>query len=231
MQNSAKNNENPLVTKYPEVEAYMKSCLCDVAHDSEHVYRVLHYALQIAENEVSAGNEVDYDILIVACLLHDIARPEQFADSKIDHATHGAKKAYDWLISNGYSKDFSDEIKNCIETHRFRSNNPPKSIEAKILFDADKLEVCGAIGIARTLLHNAHTMEPLYTINKKGIVRNGEKDKQNSFMREYKYKLEKIYDKFYTEHGAKLAKKRKKVANDFYNALLAEVRECYGQEL
>jgi uncharacterized protein len=74
-------------------------------------------------------------------------------------------------------------------------------------------------------------MEPLYTTNKAGLVQDGKKDKQNSFLREYKYKLEKIYDKFYTKHGAKLAKKRKSAAKSFYKAVLAEVRECYGQEM
>ncbi|MCL2247879.1 MAG: HD domain-containing protein [Oscillospiraceae bacterium] len=229
--NREKNSRKPLMAKFPEVETYMKSCLCDVAHDAEHVYRVLNYALQIAENEANAGGEVDFDILTVACLLHDISRPEQFADPSIDHATHGAVKAYDWLILNGYSEEFSNAVKNCIEMHRFRSNNPPESIEAKILFDADKLEVCGAIGIARTLLHNAHVMEPLYTVSEEGLVQNGKKDKQNSFLREYKYKLEKIYDKFYTKHGTKLAKKRKPAAKGFYKAILAEVRECYRQEV
>ena len=226
-----KDKEQSLTVGFSDVEAYMKSCLCDVAHDAEHVYRVLNYALQIAENEGRVEVEIDFEILTVACLLHDIARPEQFADSGVDHAVFGAVKAYDWLVSSGYSNEFANSVKACIETHRFRSDNPPKSIEAKILFDADKLDACGAMGIARTLLHNAHTMRPLYSLDENGLVQDGKKDEQNSFLREYKYKLEKLYDRFYTAHGSKIAEKRRAAAKDFYEALLTEVRECYGQRL
>jgi uncharacterized protein len=225
-----KNKEQSLTAGFPDVEAYMKSCLCDVAHDAEHVHRVLNYAIEIAENESGAGCEIDFDILTVACLLHDIARPEQFADSRIDHAVFGGVKAYDWLVSSGYSANFANLVKACVETHRFRSDDPPKSIEAKILFDADKLDACGAMGIARTLLHNAHTMRPLYSLDENSLVQDGQDDEQNSFLKEYKYKLEKLYDRFYTDYGSKLAEKRKEAAKSFYNALLTEARECYGQE-
>ena len=53
---------------YEQLEAYMKSCMQDSAHDMEHIYRVLYTALDIADHE----KDVDYDVLICACLLHDI---------------------------------------------------------------------------------------------------------------------------------------------------------------
>ena len=55
---------------YEQIEAYMKSCMQDSAHDVEHIYRVLYTALDIAEYEKG----VDHDVLICACLLHDIGR-------------------------------------------------------------------------------------------------------------------------------------------------------------
>ena len=64
------------------LETYMQTCMQDSAHDREHIYRVLSNALEIAKTEP----EVDYDILIAACLLHDIGRPEQFADPSLCHA-------------------------------------------------------------------------------------------------------------------------------------------------
>jgi|GEM_PF-125690 len=225
-----KNKEQSLTAGFLDVEAYMKSCLCDVAHDAEHVYRVLNYAIEIAENEANAGSEIDFDILTVACLLHDIARPEQFADSRIDHAVFGGAKAHAWLVSSGYSEQFADSVKACIETHRFRSDTPPKSIEAKILFDADKLDACGAMGIARTLMHCSSVMKPLYCLGESHAGQDRKSDGSFSFLGEYKYKLEKLYDRFYTTHGSKLAEKRKAAAKNFYEALLAEVQECYGQE-
>ena len=52
------------------LENYMHSCMGDSAHDREHIYRVLAYALEIAQTEI----DENYDILIAACLLHDIGR-------------------------------------------------------------------------------------------------------------------------------------------------------------
>ena len=53
---------------YSLLENYMLSCMLDSAHDKEHIYRVLYTALDIAKTEKA----VDYDVLICACLLHDI---------------------------------------------------------------------------------------------------------------------------------------------------------------
>jgi uncharacterized protein len=212
-------------TEYSAVETYMQACMTDSAHDIEHVYRVLNYAVDIARYEVN----VNADLLTTACLLHDIGRKEQFADPLVDHALYGAEKAYTWLRGNGYREDFADAVKNCIRTHRFRSDNPPRSIEAKILFDADKLDVCGAVGIARTLLYIAAVGDPLYSLSEHGEVSDGTNDAAPSFMREYKFKLEKIYNNFYTNRGSELAAKRKAAAENYYSALLAEARECYSR--
>ena len=59
-----------------------------------------------------------------------------------------ASQAYDFLLSLGWDEGGPDGCA-CILTHRYRSDRPPQSIEAKLLFDADKLDVTGAIGIAR----------------------------------------------------------------------------------
>ena len=74
---------------YKKLENYMLLCMKDSAHDKEHVYRVLYVALDIAREE----KEVDYDVLISACLLHDIARQEQNENPELCHAEVGAEKA------------------------------------------------------------------------------------------------------------------------------------------
>jgi putative nucleotidyltransferase with HDIG domain len=81
---------------YDLIETYMLSCMEDSAHDKEHIYRVLYNALEIAKGEEG----VDYDVLITACLLHDIGRKEQFADPKVCHAAAGAEKAYHFLTDH-----------------------------------------------------------------------------------------------------------------------------------
>lgn len=208
---------------YKKIEEYMLINMEDSAHDREHVYRVLHIALDIAGQEEA----VDYDVLIAACLLHDIGRKEQFENPKVCHAKAGAKKAYKFLIDSGFSEDFARHVKACIKSHRFRIKNPPETAEAKILFDADKVDVTGAIGMARTLLYLGQVDEPLYRLTEDGQVSDGTDDKQISFFQEYKYKLEGLYGRFHTRRGAELAAGRREAAEAFYHAILAEVRESY----
>ena len=208
---------------YKKIEGYMLSCMTDSAHDPQHIYRVLYSALQIAKTE----DNVDYDVLITACLLHDVGRKEQFEDPSLCHAEVGAEKAYQYLMQNGFSETFAEKVRHCILTHRFRKSRQPETIEAKILFDADKLDVVGAMGIARTLMYKADMKEPLYRLLPDGTVSDGTHDLGQSFFREYKVKLEKLYDRFYTQTGAKMAQQRKTIAAAFYESLYREVCDGY----
>ncbi|MDE6594661.1 MAG: HD domain-containing protein [Oscillospiraceae bacterium] len=212
-----------LKSDYTAIENYMTECMNDSAHDREHVYRVLYGAMDIAKSE----SGVDFDILTAACLLHDIGRAEQFANPKLCHAEVGSEKAYRFLLKLGWSEERAKRVRDCVKTHRFRSDCPPESIEAKILFDSDKLDVAGAIGIARTLFYRGQVGEPLYRLNPDGTVSDGGSDTEPSFFREYKFKLENLYDKFFTKRGKELAEGRRRAAVDFYNSLLSEVRSEY----
>lgn len=213
-------------TLYSLLENHMLSCLADSAHDREHVYRVLYLALDIAEAEPDA----DRDVLIAACLLHDIGRPMQQENPKLDHAEVGAVLASAFLRDNGCTEDFAARVAACIRSHRYRKAVPPESIEAKILFDADKLDVCGATGIARTLQYGGSMAQPLYLRTPEGGISDGTEEKDaaddsSSFFGEYHFKLEKLYDRFLTSRGAELARERRSAAEAFYQALLREVQE------
>lgn len=211
-------------TEYETIRAYMEKCMSDSAHDREHVYRVLYTALDIAAHEQS----VNPDILIAACLLHDTGRKEQFENPALDHAQVGSEKAYHFLLEQGWTEANARHAADCIASHRYRSGNPPKTIEAKILFDADKLDVTGAIGIARTLLYQGHESEPLYTLDESGKVLDGSGDEPASFMHEYHFKLKNLYGRFFTKYAEALAAGRKAAAENFYQALLDEVRSTYA---
>lgn len=214
---------------YNLIENYMLACMEDSAHDKEHIYRVLYNALEIARAEEC----VNYDVLIAACLLHDIGRNEQFENPSLCHAMVGGEKAYQFLIEHGLAKKFAEKVKHCIQTHRYRKALQPQTIEAKILFDADKLDVTGALGIARTLMYKGNVAEPIYNVLPNGEISDGAQDAAPSFFHEYKFKLEKLYDKFYTVRGAQLAQERRKIAVAFYESLYQEVSTGYtsGQEM
>ena len=204
---------------YSLLENYMLSCMGDSAHDREHIYRVLYVALEIAQTE----SNVDHDVLICACLLHDIGRREQFENPGLCHAQVGADKAYDFLLTHGFNEAFAGHVRDCIRTHRYRNSAPPESVEAKILFDADKVDATGAIGIARTLIYKGRVSEPLYSVGADGQVLDGKNDEEPSFFREYKYKLENLYENFYTEKGSEIALKGREAAKAFYDSILEEV--------
>lgn len=195
----------------------------DSAHDKEHIYRVLYVALDIARYE----EEIDGDVLIASCLLHDIGREEQNEDPTVCHALAGGEKAYIYLRNNGWEEARALHVKACITSHRYRTGLQPQSIEAKIVFDADKIDATGTIGIARTILFRAGGIEPLYSFSPDGSVSDGSTDTAPSFLQEYKFKLEKLYDKFYTKRGMEIAKGRQASAAAFYNSMLKEVSSSY----
>ncbi len=216
-------------SEFTLIESYMLACMSDSAHDKDHIYRVLYVALDIARYEA----DVDFDVLIAACLLHDIGRQEQFENPKLCHATVGAVKAHKFLIKNGFDIDFADKVASCIRAHRFRSENPPIGIEEQILFDSDKVDVTGTIGIARTIFYKGHVNEPLYSLTEDGYVSDGTGDLKPSFFQEYKFKLEGLYNTFYTKRGQEIAMQRQHSARSFYESMLKETQEAYhvGKEL
>lgn len=211
-----------------EAKLYMEQFAGDVAHDKEHIYRVLNTALDIAKTE--AG--VNKPILIAACLLHDIGRGKQFENPKLCHAREGAKMAYQFLRGKEVNQEEAIKVKECIETHRFRSDVSPESIEAKILFDADTLDVTGALGIARSLYYEGKTGIPLYHVDRKGKIIEGEEDLEDSFLKEYNYKLKNVYKRLYTKRGKEIAEERRKITGAFYEELYKEItfnRENIGK--
>ncbi|MDR2933466.1 MAG: HD domain-containing protein [Oscillospiraceae bacterium] len=208
---------------YERMENFMLSMMTDSAHDGMHVYRVLHAALTIAQTL----ENINTDILIAACLLHDIGREMQFKDPSLCHAAEGGKRAYNWLKENSWDDGDAVHIRDCITTHRFRGDNPPQSIEAKILFDADKLDAAGATGVARCLLAQSVFNEPLYFTDTDGAVITAGRDQPSSFFQEFNFKMRNIYDCFYTDCARAWAARRRDAAMDFYGRLLEEVTQSH----
>jgi len=210
--------------EFKAIERYMLECMKDSAHDAMHIYRVLYAALEIAETEPGA----DTGLLIAACLLHDIGREEQSKKPGLCHAETGGDMACNFLLGQGWEPARAAHVRECIKTHRYRQNHRPESLEAKILFDADKLDMSGAIGIARSPIYQGHTSEPLYILDENGaVVTQSGGSERSSFFQEYDYKLKNLYGAFYTNHAKKIAARRQKAAADFHAGLLGEVRECH----
>lgn len=188
-------------------------------HDFEHTKRVIQNATHIAKIE-----NADLEIVKIASLLHDIGRKEEFQKKGIVcHAEIGAKIAKEMLKNYGVEEQKINKIIHCIETHRFRKNNPPQSLEAKCLFDADKLDSIGAIGVGRAFMWAGEVKAKLHNDKEVIFSDNQEHGPEDTAYREYSIKLKFIKDKMLTSEGKKLAQERHEFMENFFKQLNQEV--------
>jgi uncharacterized protein len=81
------------------------------------------------------------------------------------------------LQAEGWDEARISAVQHCIRAHRFRDNSePPNTLEAKVLFDADKLEVLGAIGVARTIAYAVVRGQPVYSQPSQSFLETDEKE-------------------------------------------------------
>lgn len=184
----------------------------DSAHDFDHALRVTRLALHLGEEEGG-----DLEVLALAGILHDTARREQQLTG-VCHAARGAEIAKEILNEVGYDKAKRKQIEAMIRTHRFRKGDQPETLEAKILFDADKLDAIGAIGIGRAYAISGLHGQRLYSV---ADVLPDEDSKEYSPVAEFEFKLRKIVERMLTESGRKLAVRR----HEFMVSFFAELRD------
>jgi len=178
----------------------------DTAHDFDHALRVLALATRIGQAEGA-----NMDILQPAVLLHDIARTEQ-TTTGVDHAVAGAQRARQILAGN--PPNLIEAVCHAIETHRFRTGNPPQTLEAKILYDADKLDSIGAVGVARAFAYSGQFNRPLWRDDPAA---------EHTAAQEFKVKLARVKDKLFTPTAQKIAEQRHLYMLNFFEQLAAEI--------
>lgn len=215
--------------RHSEILQIVQKKLTCSAHNLDHVMRVYNLCMMIAKYE----ENVDLEVLIPAALLHDIARVEETEDKtgKIDHAVLGSELASSILKNLGYDKETTEKIKHCIIAHRYRTGNEPNSIEAKILFDADKIDAIGTVGVARTFMLSGQSGQRLTLSNSveeyltENTTENGRiKDlSKHSALIEYEVKLKKIPNKLYTAKAKEIGNERIKFMDEFFEKLKLEL--------
>ncbi len=200
-------------------EEYMKKHMkLDSSHDINHVYRVLYFAMDIVQSETA-----DAEIVYLAAVLHDVGRRYEAEQNK-SHASIGADMAYEFLCNCKYDRKRTAWISDCIRSHRQSDKIEPATIEAKILFDADKLDFTGTMGISRTLMSMGKMNKPLYNINGDFTSVGGH------FFDYYDSVLSKVYEKMYTDRAKEIAHERKEIADIFVNQMKNEINQCYTVE-
>jgi len=184
-------------------------------HDKYHVERVYNLATRLAQEE-----RADLDVVKAAVLLHDIARAMEDEGTIDDHAKEGAKMARKILEEVNYPEQKVADVIHCIEMHRFRKGLMPKSLEARILQDADRLDIIGAIGIARVFARGGWGNKPIYDPSVPPKAKyDGKSDSSVNHIYE---KLLKIKDTMNTKTAKKIAEERHRYVEQFLERLLKE---------
>lgn len=215
--------------KHIKIKEIVEKELSCSAHNLDHVFRVYNLCILLSEHE----ENVDLEVLIPAVLIHDIARVKESKDKtgQIDHAVLGSEMAEQILKNLEYEEEQIQKIKHCITAHRFRTGNEPKTIEAKILFDADKLDAIGSVGIARCFmlsgqygqsLSKPENLNEYMSINTTSNGRLKDVSKHSPFI-EYEVKFKKIPDKLYTEKAKEIGINRLKYMDEFFKKLDLEI--------
>lgn len=193
----------------------------DSVHDFDHILRVLTLAERIARAEGA-------DLLVVhaAALLHDWGRAE--AESRqLNHAEWAAGLAKSYLVEQGATLYEVEAIIHAIEAHRFRAPPAPRTLEAKVLFDADKLDAIGAIGIARAFAYGGAHNQRLWIARESVDLEcwevSGDDPDAHTPVHEYVVKLSRLHEQLYTATGRKIAKDRHRYMVGFFDRLDREV--------
>ena len=188
------------------------------SHDYDHTLRVVKLSKHIAQIE-----HANLELVELAAILHDIGRSHQDeTKNKVCHAEIGAKMAKEILERYSLDQEAITQICHCIECHRFRNNHIPQTLEAKILYDADKLDSIGAVGIGRTFLFAGEVHAKLHDPNP-NLSPNAEYTIDDTAYREFVVKLSKIKGSLFTNEAKRIAASRHAFMEEFFIRLNKEV--------
>ena len=193
----------------------------DPVHGFDHVQRVLALA-----ERFGAQLGADLEILRAAALLHDAAGAAPLGKGRAAHEHSSAEFARAVLEQEGWPSERIEQVLHCIRAHRYRGVEQPNSLEAKVLFDADKLDVIGAFGVARTIGYAVQAGAPIFAEPSEHFMDSGERSagEPHSVYHEYLFKLRRVRDRLHTEPARQLAAEREQLLRAFFEQLAAEAR-------
>jgi len=192
----------------------------DPVHGFSHVLRVYRLCEKIGKEE-----KADLKILRAAALLHDV---EGDVDVRKNHHLAAADFAEKILIKEGWQESEIQAVLHCIRAHRFRNQEEePITMEAKVLFDADKIDAIGAVGIARAVSYAVRAGMDVYAPPSEQYLSTGElaPGETQSVSHEYLYKLRHIKDRMFTKTGRSLAEQRHDLMVKYFDCWLDEIGE------
>jgi len=193
----------------------------DAVHDFSHIERVYRMAERLAKEEGA-----DLEIVRAAALMHDADGTTPGSESRLEHHLRSAEIAGKVLADEGWPVERITAVQHCIRAHRFRDDRePPATIEAKCLFDADKLDVLGAIGAVRVTVYAALAGTPFYSEPSETFLNTGKEEpgEFHSAYHEHLFKLRNVEKRLYTESATQIARERTLYLEEFFNRLIKEI--------
>jgi uncharacterized protein len=192
----------------------------DPVHGFDHIERVYAMAERLAQIEGA-----DLEIVRAAALLHDIEGSHPAGEERGSHHVQSAELAGDILREQGWPEERIAAVQHCIRAHRYRDlSEQPATLEAKILFDADKLDVLGAIGVVRVLGYAQQAGQPAYAPPSQAFIRTGEDQpgEPHSAYHEHLFKLRNVHKRLFTNEARRIAADRSAFLDAFFERLIDE---------
>jgi uncharacterized protein len=188
----------------------------DTAHGFDHALRVLALAERIGRAEGA-----DLEIVRTAALLHDVAQAEEKSTGAC-HAEAGAQRARE--ILQGHPPEKIEAVAQAIATHRFRKKSTPQTLEAQVLYDADKLDAIGAIGVARAYAISGQKGRRLWGPVPANYQGKAQGTPEHTAAHEFVFKLVRLKETLFTPMARAIAEERHRYMVEFFARLEGEVK-------
>lgn len=206
------------MTRIEELRDYVKIKMKnDSAHDFNHIMRVYKNAKRICKNE-----KINDELVLAGALLHDIVSyPKSHKNSKLS-SVKSSEKSKTILKKYGYSEVEIRIISDAIRDHSFSQQKIPKTIEGKILQDADRLDAIGAVGIARVFAVGGAEKRPFYDPTDP-FCKKRKPDDHTWTLDHFYQKLLRLEQLMNTKSGKREAKRRTKILKNYLSELKKEI--------
>ncbi|WXG43475.1 MAG: HD domain-containing protein [Promethearchaeati archaeon SRVP18_Atabeyarchaeia-1] len=172
----------------------------DPAYKWEHTLMVLNSGLLLAKEE-----RANIDVVALGAIFHDVC---YYTASYEEHGHEGSKYATEYMRKKGYPNELIANVSYAVGVHIGEMN--PKTIEAKIIQDADTLDKVGAVGVALILL-NAGAGKLLFL------------DAINKYKTEYVKKLDFMVNSMWTKKARQIMAERTNFLTAYFKQLESEL--------
>ena len=189
----------------------------DPAHDPAHIERVV-----VNTRRLAVAEKLPLEVLLPAAYLHDCVHVPKDSPDRRRASTLAADRALDLLRSLGYPEIHLENIHHAIAAHSFSAGITPRTPEARVLQDADRIDALGAVGLSRCLMLGGHLNSTLYHPDDP-FCENRPPEDARFCIDHFFAKLLTLPETMQTEAGRLLARERAEFLRTYLNQLRSEI--------